>query len=696
MAPVTLPPGFRFHPTDEELVAYYLKRKINGWKIDLEIIPEVDLYKCEPWDLPEKSFLPGKDLEWYFFGPRDRKYPNGSRTNRATQAGYWKATGKDRRVSSQMRPVGMKKTLVYYRGRAPHGSRTGWVMHEYRLDEKECETQSGLQDAYALCRVFKKSGVGPKIVEPYVTARFEESAKWMPDESPSATEFSFGEDFGRSCYPFPSERCASNTTQGVSFNNNGQRDGKWMQYLSEEALSSTEPQFPDTGSFPYPPCKVDIALECARLQHRLSLPPLEVDDCPLFDFPEMKLDSTGLCAENVNGTDIIQEILSVACASQELINLPSYQNTWAGNHPQMDGMGVWRSAENTRRAEDPGKFIDISDFEEEFKGEKMAENLRGVKMSDTYMGKGPFDESKTVLVENISVFQGRVESGLTGGINQHENFSNFNEVGSKSNSDYSSNDYPLGFINDDPDVIFQENEERNHSPSTPTFKTYEKVQVNHGLFISSRPTSETFFYRMEPSTKVSVHLNRIMAYDFVLPNLEMPTKDRGKGSFMGKFKAFAGDKLMGIHSSMISWRRWQFLNETLRSTFTVFALLLTSNIDIGEASEGCTAMTERRKEDCYNVVKEEKEVRNSKCSGNRKNDCVISTRGRSMSTIFLNRKWPFLTAALALKRRGEEGKSLDFPCTSCITHVQAQHYSLISKGSFRNGLTNKYKKWVFS
>ncbi|ESQ29841.1 hypothetical protein EUTSA_v10012158mg [Eutrema salsugineum] len=162
MAPMSLPPGFRFHPTDEELVAYYLDRKVNGQTIELEIIPEVDLYKCEPWDLPEKSFLPGNDMEWYFYSTRDKKYPNGSRTNRATRAGYWKATGKDRSVESKKMKMGMKKTLVYYRGRAPHGLRTNWVMHEYRLAHTPSSSSSSFKESYALCRVFKKNIQIPK------------------------------------------------------------------------------------------------------------------------------------------------------------------------------------------------------------------------------------------------------------------------------------------------------------------------------------------------------------------------------------------------------------------------------------------------------------------------------------------------------------------------------------------------------
>lgn len=49
-----LAPGFRFHPTDEELVGYYLKRKIQRKPIPENVVAVVDLYKWEPWDLAGK------------------------------------------------------------------------------------------------------------------------------------------------------------------------------------------------------------------------------------------------------------------------------------------------------------------------------------------------------------------------------------------------------------------------------------------------------------------------------------------------------------------------------------------------------------------------------------------------------------------------------------------------------------------
>ncbi|XP_065028981.1 NAC domain-containing protein 71 isoform X2 [Musa acuminata AAA Group] len=158
MNAMLLPPGFRFHPTDEELVGYYLKRKVEGLKIELEVIPVISLYKFDPWELPEKSFLPKRDLEWFFFCSWDRKYPNGSRTNRATASGYWKATGKDRKIACEPSAFGLRKTLVFYLGRAPGGQRTVWIMHEYRLCEDLFHGSSNFLGDFCLCRVIKRSG----------------------------------------------------------------------------------------------------------------------------------------------------------------------------------------------------------------------------------------------------------------------------------------------------------------------------------------------------------------------------------------------------------------------------------------------------------------------------------------------------------------------------------------------------------
>ncbi|KAF8413934.1 hypothetical protein HHK36_001930 [Tetracentron sinense] len=151
---LSLPPGFRFYPTDEELLVHYLCRKVAGHQIALQIIVEIDIYKFDPWDLPSKTTFGEK--EWYFFTPRDRKYPNGSRPNRVAGSGYWKATGTDKIITTEGHKVGIKKSLVFYIGKAPKGIKTNWIMHEFRLSEHVRKKGSSHLDDWVLCRIYKK------------------------------------------------------------------------------------------------------------------------------------------------------------------------------------------------------------------------------------------------------------------------------------------------------------------------------------------------------------------------------------------------------------------------------------------------------------------------------------------------------------------------------------------------------------
>ncbi|VVB13769.1 unnamed protein product [Arabis nemorensis] len=182
-AELNLPAGFRFHPTDEELVKFYLCRKCASEPISAPVIAEIDLYKFNPWELPEMSLYGEK--EWYFFSPRDRKYPNGSRPNRAAGAGYWKATGADKPIGKP-KTLGIKKALVFYAGKAPKGIKTNWIMHEYRLANVDrsasVNKKNNLRlDDWVLCRIYNKKGT----MEKYYLADEKPGATTTTDQSSS-------------------------------------------------------------------------------------------------------------------------------------------------------------------------------------------------------------------------------------------------------------------------------------------------------------------------------------------------------------------------------------------------------------------------------------------------------------------------------------------------------------------------------
>jgi len=56
---VTHPPGFRFSPTEEELLGFYLKNKLEKRREDAmeTVIPVLNIYQFDPWQLPGKFIL---------------------------------------------------------------------------------------------------------------------------------------------------------------------------------------------------------------------------------------------------------------------------------------------------------------------------------------------------------------------------------------------------------------------------------------------------------------------------------------------------------------------------------------------------------------------------------------------------------------------------------------------------------------
>ncbi|KAL8158833.1 hypothetical protein V2J09_000370 [Rumex salicifolius] len=187
-------PGFRFHPTEEELLEFYLRNTVFRKKLHFDVIGFLNIYHYDPWDLPGLAKI--GEREWYFFVPRERKASNGGRPNRTTEKGFWKATGSDRKVVSLSDPkrlIGYRKTLVFYRGRAPRGTKTDWIMSEYRLPEN-----SSLSKDMVLCKVYRKA-TSLKVLE-----------QWAAMEEETSITKSNGQFQGGPSYSYPASPLSSN------------------------------------------------------------------------------------------------------------------------------------------------------------------------------------------------------------------------------------------------------------------------------------------------------------------------------------------------------------------------------------------------------------------------------------------------------------------------------------------------------
>ncbi|CAI9770096.1 unnamed protein product [Fraxinus pennsylvanica] len=149
-----LPPGFRFYPTDEELIVHFLLRKVALLPCHPDVLPDLDLYPYDPWDLNGKAMA--ESNKWYFYSRRTQ--------SRITDSGYWQSIGIDEPIysSASQKLIGMKKYYAFYIGEPPEGVKTDWILQEYRLSDSSSSCRSSRKrnskkeySKWVACRVYE-------------------------------------------------------------------------------------------------------------------------------------------------------------------------------------------------------------------------------------------------------------------------------------------------------------------------------------------------------------------------------------------------------------------------------------------------------------------------------------------------------------------------------------------------------------
>lgn len=144
---MNLPAGYRFCPTDEELILYYLHPKVNGKEVPGQgnsPVFDFDLYGVmEPWDIWEKfKSKRENDLklsnDLYFFTTLKLKTTEGTRICRTLPSGSkWNGENRPSEIknSGSEDVIGHKKRFSY-RNNGSDDQQDRWIMYEFDIDQK--------------------------------------------------------------------------------------------------------------------------------------------------------------------------------------------------------------------------------------------------------------------------------------------------------------------------------------------------------------------------------------------------------------------------------------------------------------------------------------------------------------------------------------------------------------------------------
>ncbi|XP_052295232.1 NAC domain-containing protein 71-like [Citrus sinensis] len=146
--------GFRFHPTDEEIILLLTMKRRDPAGFSVRTIKEIDLYSFEPWELPWHSDIQSEEEVWYFFCEPYYKYTKSKRVHRRTKEGYWKKTGRGSNIKRKYKTevIGTKKILSFSRDdAAAEKDKTEWVIHEIAVEDSP-----DYKKDFVVCRLERK------------------------------------------------------------------------------------------------------------------------------------------------------------------------------------------------------------------------------------------------------------------------------------------------------------------------------------------------------------------------------------------------------------------------------------------------------------------------------------------------------------------------------------------------------------